>query len=173
MSAGTWQKLDLVARRITPFMITFVLVVLSQVPMHLPSPVPVTPAFAFASIYFWTLHNPDLLPASGVFVIGLLQDILSGVPLGLNAFTMLVGYGIVVSQRRYFFGRSFLVLWWGFAVMAIFIGLLQWMAISLLAGQLLSVAGIVIEQLTAAALYPVLAYFFVAAHRSILRGTPT
>ncbi len=91
MSAGAWQKLDLVARRITPFLITFGLVIFSQVPMHLPAPIPVTPAFAFASIYFWTLHNPDMLPASAVFTIGLLQDILSGVPLGLSAFTMLVG----------------------------------------------------------------------------------
>ncbi len=173
MSSGTWQKLDLVARRITPFLITFGLVVLSQVPMHLPAPVPVTPAFAFASIYFWTLHNPDMLPAPAVFAIGLLQDILSGVPIGLNAFTMLVAYGIIVSQRRFFFGRSFLVLWWGFAAMAVFTGLLQWIAISLLAGEFLSIAVIAIEQLTAMALYPVLAYFFVGAHRSILRGTPT
>lgn len=173
MSSPIWQKLDLVARRITPFLITFGLVLFSQIPMHLPAPVPVTPAFAFASIYFWTLHNPDMLPAPAVFAIGLLQDILSGVPLGLNAFAMLVAYGIIVSQRRYFFGRSFMVLWWGFAVMALFIGLLQWVTISLLSGQLLSVAAIAIEQMTAAALYPVLAYLFVAAHRSILRGTPT
>lgn len=173
MISGTWQKLDLVARRITPFLITFGLVVLSQVPMHLPAPVPVTPAFAFASIYFWTLHNPDMLPAPAVFVVGFLQDILSGVPIGLNAFTMLVGYGIVASQRRFFFGRSFVMLWWGFAAIAVFIGLLQWFAISLLAGQFLSIAVITIEQITAIALYPVLAYFFVAAHRSILRGTPT
>lgn len=173
MSAGAWQKLDLAARRITPFLITFGMVVLSQLPMHLPASVPVTPAFAFAAVYFWTLHNPDTLPAPAVFVAGLLQDILSGVPIGLNAFTMLVGYGVIVSQRRYFFGRSFMVLWWGFAVMAVFTGLLQWAAMSLLVGQMLSMAPVAIEQLTAVALYPLLAYFFVAAHRSILRGTPT
>ena len=54
-----------------------------------------------------------------------------------------------------------------------FAGFLQWVAVTLLAGQFVSPGPIVIEQLTAAALYPVLAYFFVAAHRSILRGTPT
>jgi len=173
MNPATWQKLDLVARRITPFLITFALVIVAQVPMHLPAPVPVTPAFAFASVYFWTLHNPELLPAPAVFAVGMLQDILSGVPLGLNAFTMLLAYGVIISQRRFFFGRSFTMLWWGFVAMAFLTAAMQWSIVSMLAGRMLSVAPIAIEQLTAAALYPVLAYFFVAAHRSILRGTPT
>ena len=49
------------------------------------------------------------------------------------------------------------------------IGLLQWGLMSLLSGRLLAAMPIVVEQLTAAALYPVVAYVFVLTHRSILR----
>ena len=92
-----------------------------------------------------------------------------GLPIGLNAFILLVLYGIVVSQRRYFFGKSFGVLWWGFATVAVVIGALEWAMMSILSATVLSVMPIVVEQLTTAALYPVVAYVFVLTHRSILR----
>ena len=87
----------------------------------------------------------------------------------MNAFVLLALYGLVVSQRRYFFGKSFGVLWWGFATAAIVIGALEWALMSILSGQFLAVTPVAVEQLTAAALYPVIAYIFVLTHRSILR----
>jgi rod shape-determining protein MreD len=169
MKIGVWTRIDLAVRRLTPLLITVGLVILSQVPMHLPAPAPIAPALALISVYFWALHQPDLIPAPAVFAIGLFQDILSGLPVGFNAFILLVIYGLVVSQRRYFFGKSFGVLWWGFATVAVVVGAMEWMAMSLLSAQFLSIVPVVVEQLTAAALYPVVAYVFVLTHRSILR----
>ena len=82
---------------------------------------------------------------------------------------LLVLYGLVVSQRRYFFGKSFVVLWWGFAMLAIVTGFLEWAMMSILSGRFLAVMPVAVEQLTTAALYPVVAYIFVLTHRSILR----
>lgn len=169
MKSSIWLRLDIVARRLTPLLLTLMLVVLSQVPMQLPATTPIAPAFAVISVYFWGLHQPDVLPAPVVFAVGLFQDILGGLPIGLNAFILLALYGLVVSQRRYFFGKSFGVLWWGFATAAVVIGALQWAVMSLLSGQVLAILPIAIEQMTAAALYPVIAYIFVLTHRSILR----
>ena len=169
MNTSIWLRLDLIARRLTPLFLTLVLVVLSQVPMQLPAATPIAPGFVVISVYFWALHQPNVLPAPAVFGVGLFQDILGGLPIGLNAFILLALYGLVVSQRRYFFGKSFGVLWWGFAMAVVLIGLLQWGLMSLLSGQLLAATPIVVEQLTAAALYPVVAYVFVLTHRSILR----
>lgn len=166
---GNWPRIDLALRRITPLLLTLALVILSQVPMQLPSVMPISPGFAVIAVYFWGLHQPDLIPAPAVFAVGIFQDILGGLPLGLNAFILLVLYGIVVSQRRYFFGKSFGVLWWGFATVAVVIGALEWAMMSVLSGTFLAVMPIVIEQLTTAALYPVVAYVFVLTHRSILR----
>lgn len=169
MKTSAWVRIDLALRRLTPLLITLGLVVVSQVPMQLPAAMPIAPAFALISVYFWALHHPDLIPAPAVFVIGLFQDILSGLPIGLHAFILLVVYGLVVSQRRYFFGKSFGVLWWGFATVAVVVGAMEWAAMSLLSVQFLPVLPVAVEQLTAAALYPVVAYVFVLTHRSILR----
>ena len=169
MKSGTWTRLDQVARRLLPFLITVGLVVLSQVPMHLPAAVSITPAFALISVYCWALHQPELMPAPLVFIVGLLQDILSGVPIGLNAFVLLIVYGLVVSQARYITGKAFGVLWWAFATLAVVIGVAQWCLMSLLAGQFISPVPVAVEYLTTAAIYPVVAYVFVLTHRSILR----
>lgn len=166
---GGWTRLDLMARRLTPFLITITLVIVAQVPMHLPAAISIAPAFALIAVYFWGLHQPDLIPAPVVFLIGLLQDILTGVPFGLNAFILLVVYGIVVSQRRFFFGKSFAVLWWGFATLSLVIGALQWIAMSILMGQFLSIGPLLVEYLATAALYPLVAYILVLTHRNILQ----
>ena len=168
IKTGLWLRIDIAARRLAPLVLTLVLVVLSQVPMQLPATMPITPAFAVISIYFWGLHQPDVMPAPAVFAVGLFQDILGGLPIGLNAFLLLVLYGLVVSQRRYFFGKSFGVLWWGFAMLAIVTGVLEWVMMSILSGHFMAVMPVVVEQLTTAALYPVVAYVFVLTHRSIL-----
>ena len=169
MKTSVWVRIDLAVRRLTPLLITLGLVVMAQVPMQLPAAMPITPALALVSIYFWALHQPDLIPAPAVFAIGLFQDILGGQPIGLHAFILLVAYGLVVSQRRYFFGKSFIVLWWGFATVAVVVGATEWAAMSLLSAKLLPVLPVAVEQITAAALYPVIAYVFVLTHRSILR----
>ncbi len=166
---GGWTRLDLLARRLTPFLITITLVIVAQVPMHLPAAISIAPALALIAVYFWGLHQPDLIPAPVVFLIGLLQDILTGVPFGLNALILLVVYGIVVSQRRFFFGKSFAVLWWGFATLSLVIGALQWIAMSILMGQFLSIGPLLVEYLATAALYPLVAYILVLTHRNILQ----
>lgn len=169
MKTSLWLRLDIAARRLAPLLLTLVLIVLSQVPMQLPATMPIAPAFAAISVYFWALHQPDVLPAPVVFAVGLFEDILGGLPIGLNAFILLIVYGLVVSQRRYFFGKSFGVLWWGFAMVAILVGALEWAVMSILSGQVLAILPVAVEQLTTAALYPIVAYVFVLTHRSILR----
>lgn len=167
--SATWQMLDHVARRMTPFLITVGLVILSQVPMQLPAAVGLTPLLALISVYFWALHSPELMPAPAVFVVGLLQDILSGFPVGLNTFILLVVYGLVVSQRRFFFGKSFAVLWWGFATLCIVIAAFQWALTSMLSNAAVPALAIIADYFTTAAVYPLVAYVFVLTHRNILR----
>ena len=74
-------------------------------------------------------------------------------------------------RRFEFIGKAFGVLWWGFAMVAIGIGAMQWFVMSVLTGQFLSVIPVAVEYLTTAAIYPVVAYVFVLTHRSILRET--
>ena len=127
-----------------------------------------TPILPLTIVFFWTLYEPQKLPASAVFLIGIFQDILSGGPIGLWSTLYLVVQYAVLSQRAYFLGRAFQVIWMGFAVTAFTAGLIQWLVMGLMAGELLPLRFILIQMLTTVAFYPMIAHVFRDLRRNIL-----
>ena len=81
MRPAFWQRLDSLARRLTPFGLTVILVLAALIPSHVPEFARVVPALAMVAVYHWAIHRPRLLPAWSVFVLGILQDVLSGTAL--------------------------------------------------------------------------------------------
>jgi len=104
MTPGPWQRMDLLARQLMPSMLTLVLVIINVVPLHIPGFSRVAPLLPLIAVYHWAAFRPRLLPAYAVFLIGLFQDILTGAPIGVNAFVFLAVYGAVLSQKRFFIG---------------------------------------------------------------------
>ena len=102
---GPWIKLDNFARSLAPGLITLLLILLSVMPTKIPGWSHIAPALVLMSVYYWAIYRPDLLPLPAVFALGLIQDVLAGTPIGINAFTLLVAYGLVVSQRRFIRAR--------------------------------------------------------------------
>ena len=118
MNIAIWQKLDYLARAVTPFCLSLVLVILSIIPTQIPSYMEIAPVLALVSIYHWAIYRPNLLPTYSVFILGLLQDLLLGTPVGLYILVFLTIYGVVLSQRRFFVNKSFTLYWSGFAVIS-------------------------------------------------------
>ena len=127
----------------------------------------VVPTLALMAVYYWGLHRADLLPAPAIFVVGFLQDILSGGPLGMNTVIFLAVYGICVSQRRFFYGKSFLVVWWGFMVVAAGALILEWVFTSVLVETVISPRPAYFKYLITIALYPVIAWLFARVQRTL------
>lgn len=167
MKGTVWQRLDLVARNLTPLLVSLCLVVASVVPLRLPEVSYIVPTLALMAIYYWGLHRADLLPAPAVFVVGLLQDMLSGGPIGMNAFIFLAVYGVCVSQRRFFYGKSFLVVWWGFMVVAAGALALEWALSAAFAESLISPRPAYFKYLITIAVYPVVAWLFARMQRTL------
>jgi rod shape-determining protein MreD len=166
---SVWHRLDGVARRLLPFATTILLVVLSVVPLHLPGLGSVAPALALMGVYYWAIFRPDFLPAPAVFAAGLFQDVLSGMPLGVNALAFLVAYEIVSAQRRFFLGKSFMVMWWGFMLIAAGATAGTWLLVSGLSGAFLSPRPVVFQFLLTLALFPCLTWLFIRAQRVLLQ----
>lgn len=118
MNTAIWQKVDLFARSVVPFIMSLLLVILSVVPTYIPDYNQVTPVFALIAIYHWPVYRPNLLSLLPVFFLGFIQDLLLGTPIGLYILVFLTVYGIVFFQRRFFIGRPFIIYWIGFAVIA-------------------------------------------------------
>jgi rod shape-determining protein MreD len=169
MQATLWHWLDAWARKLLPFTITAFLVMLSVTPLHIPGLGTVAPALSLMAVYYWAIFRPDLLPAPAVFAIGLFQDILGGLPLGVTALVLLVVFEIVSSQRRFFLGKSFLVMWWGFMLIAAGATAAMWLLLSTLFATPLAPGPAVVQFLLTLALFPCLTWLFIRAQRAFLQ----
>ena len=93
---------------------------------------------------------------------------LHGIPIGVNVIVFLLVYGVVTSQHRFFFGKSFSVVWMGFGIVlggAIF---LMWLLISMLNNVVIDPLAVSFEYLLALGFYPLLAWGFLRAQKIIL-----
>ncbi|HUI16322.1 MAG TPA: rod shape-determining protein MreD [Alphaproteobacteria bacterium] len=169
MMSGLAFQLDRAARRLFPFAFSVLLVVLSVVPLPVPGYGLVVPSFALMAVYYWAIHRPDLLPAPAVFALGLLEDILSGAPTGLNTLVLLLVYGAMRNQRRPFLGKPFAVMWFGFLVVAPAAIFAHWLFASALAGRIIPAHTAFVQLLLTLAFYPWLTWLFAAGQRAFLR----
>lgn len=170
MTLTFWQRLDRAGRSLAPFAVTVLLVLMGMVPLPIPAYAPVAPSFGLMAVYYWTIHRPDLLRPSAVFAIGLLQDLLSGTPLGLSALVLVSVHWTVLHQRRLFLASTFVLMWFGFALVVLGSGFLQWLVHSAFHATLLRIDTMLGQAVLTLALFPMFAWIFVRVHRAFLPG---
>ncbi len=115
---GVWHRLDIVARSISPFFVTLLLVLFGLVPLHISDLSPIVPSLALIGVFFWSVHRADLMPIWAVFLIGLAQDVLTGGVIGPGIIGLLIAHALVVWQLRFFLSASFAMIWCAFMLVA-------------------------------------------------------
>lgn len=171
MTPTLWQRLDEAARQLTPLLLTLLFVMLAMMPFGVPALAPVLPWLALIAVYYWSVHRPDLMPAVAVFAVGLFHDLLAGSALGVGMLVLLLVHAVVMNQRRFFRSQSFLVIWFGFAVVGAGAMALVWLFNAVLAGQLIEASPAAFQYLTTVAAYPLLAWVFARVQRDVLRSS--
>ena len=161
--------MDLLARYLSPSFITLFLVVVSVVPIRTLDFTTVVPLLPLISVYHWAIFRPTLLPIYAVFLIGILQDILTGSPIGVHALVFVLVYGSVLSQKNFFTGKSFFILWIGFALMAAGALVVNWLAISILSVAILDFHNAIIQYILTLGIYPAVAWLFLRWQSAFLR----
>jgi rod shape-determining protein MreD len=164
-----WQRMDLWARHLLPVCLTLLLLLLSLVPMRVPDFANVAPKLTLVSIYYWSIYRPDLLPVHAAFLLGLLLDIVSAMPIGVNALIFVLLHGFVSSRRRFFLGKGFLVTWWAFSVIGGGAIGLSWLLASALLGRWMDVQPVLFTYFLTMASYPVFGWFLIRAQVTFLR----
>jgi rod shape-determining protein MreD len=170
MTGGFWSRLDQTGRNIAPFAVTVALMLFGMVPLRLPSYAAVAPMLPLMALYYWVIHRPDLLRPSVAFGLGLLQDLLSGTPLGMTPLIYVLVYWVVLTQRRFFLGTSFTMLWFGFALIALGASVVGWLAWSILNLRLLSPDPALMQAVMTIAVFPVFGWLFIRIHRAFLQA---
>ena len=169
MTPSLWHRLDLLARQLTPSMLTLILVIISVVPIRILNFSTAVPLLPLMSVYHWAIFRPRLLPAYAVFLIGILQDILTGSPIGVNSLVFLLVYGAVLSQKKFFSGKSFFILWLGFSLIAAGASGLNWLAVSILNVSVVEFHTAAFQYLLTLGFFPAVAWVFLCWQRTFLR----
>jgi len=169
MKRSVWMRMDKWAWRLTPFALTLILVIVNMIPMHIPGYARVVPLLSLMAVYHWTVFRPELLPAAAVFVIGLLQDILSGTPIGIHALVFLIVYGVVISQRRFLAGKSFAVVWLGFSIVATGAAVISWVLMSMYHAALVDPRPVFFQYLLTLGVFPPLGWLLMRWQNAFLR----
>ncbi len=168
MRTTTVQRLDGWLRHSTPMAFTALLAILSVVTIGIPGYAAVVPGYTAMATFYWAIYRPDLQPASALFLIGILQDILVGTPIGLTAITLLLVHALALSQRRTLIAKPFVLTWLGFVVIQLPASLLGWAVMSGLAFRPIGPEPAVFQYLVSALGFPLVAWLFVRLHRHVV-----
>jgi rod shape-determining protein MreD len=152
-------------RATIPGLTLILCIFVATIPMGLPYLSDVTPFLSLMAVYYWSIYRPDLMPAVVVFAGGLLQDVLTGGPVGLLALVLVLVHGVGVSQRGVFLGKSFQVEWWGFGLVTVAAVLFGWAAASLYFTTFIDSRAFVVQALLTVAIYPLVTRLFSRAAR--------
>ena len=120
------KKLENLLRLMVPHVLLLVLLLLSLVNLPLPYVGTVKPYLVLMAVYYWSIYRPTLVPPLLCFLMGMLLDIISGVPMGLNAFILVGVQWLVRDQRRFLMGQPYMTTWLVFGLVSLACGVWQW-----------------------------------------------
>jgi len=147
------------ARAGIPFFVSLLLILAATLPYGLPKSSLAAPVLALISVYYWSVFRPELMPAGAAFLLGLLVDVLSGGPPGLNALVLILVHWAASGQRRALAGKSFAVGWLGYLLIAAGAAVINWFFASLFHTTAIESVPLVVSHAIGTAAYPLVAIF--------------
>ena len=168
MLSAIWQRVDQNARLATPFIVTLVFVLLGVIVWPLPRFGEVAPPLALMGVYYWAIHRPDLFRPGMAFLIGLLNDALHLLPLGLSALIFVGAHQLVFSQRRFFAGHSFFMMWWGFALTVLLALFTEWSFLSVIRWEMIPFLPVFLQVVLAIVIFPLPCWLLIRLQRAAL-----
>jgi rod shape-determining protein MreD len=168
VKAKSAEPVEGLGPKLVPVTLTVLFAIFSVVPLQIPGYAAVTPSFVLISIFHWTIYRPEHMPYLAVFLIGLFVDLLTSAPgsvVGLSSLIFLMVRSVVLDQRRFFAGKSFPVLWWGFAVAAIAVDSAYWAGDSAVSASVLEARGFAFQAVLTIAFFPILTLLFARIQR--------
>ncbi|MDR3451010.1 MAG: rod shape-determining protein MreD [Alphaproteobacteria bacterium] len=165
-----WQRLDHALRLAVPATVTLLMTLLGVIVWPLPYLGPVAPPLAFIGLYYWSAHRPDLFPPAVAFGIGIVNDMLNDLPLGVSALLFTLAHQLIFQQRRFFAGQSFLMLWSGFALASAIFMLAEWTLIALINWQIAPFLPVLLQTVLAIIIFPVPCWILIRMQRAVFMG---
>lgn len=165
---SSYRKIEGFAARVIPALLTFFIALLMAIPMHgAVLGTGMTPAIVLICIFYWGVYSPGVLPYSFLFLLGIVQDALSGQPLGLSSFVNM-GFAYLLHSQRKLMGRAlFGTVWVSCALLIAMATLVQWAIISLYVGKAYPLAVPLMRWVVTCIAYPPLHVLFTQVYKRL------
>lgn len=106
--------------------VIIVFLLLNVVNFSLPHTGDFKPFFLLMAVYYWSVYRPTVIPVAYTFALGVLLDLLTHMPPGMSALILLAVQHIVRKSRLFLMGQSYITVWLGYAVTAVFYAAAFW-----------------------------------------------
>ena len=88
--------------------------------------------FAHVLIFYWTLKNPYYLSYGSIFIAGLINDVVIGIPIGISSFCYLLICTVTAYLRNITLTPNFINDWLSFLFTILLINSIQVMSLDLI-----------------------------------------
>jgi rod shape-determining protein MreD len=134
----TWgPRLDVFLKSCVPYVALLLCVLADIVSFDIPTYQNIRPSFSLMGLFYWSIFRPSVVPVWLAFLIGIVLDVMSGYPAGMNALFFSIILLVLGDQRRIFLRQSFLTVYLGFALVLVLFYGGQWLIFSGIAGTFL------------------------------------
>ena len=150
------EQTDIILRIFITYVVMFILFLLSMISFSTPLSTTIEIPFILIMIYYWMIYRPSLLSPLLIFIVGICIDLLSGFPLGISSFVLVIVRKIIFDQRVFLTSQNFIVIWLGFLVVSSITLFLQWGLFGLISLQWTPVFPVIITIIATTLLFPVI-----------------
>ncbi len=134
---------------------------LHAAPTRLPQGPDLLPLLPLMTLYIWSCRRPDFVSPAVIFLVGLLQDLLIGGPMGVWAFSYLVAFGVARHRDVDAQGLDPGPATVRFAALAAIAFLVAWLTASAALGALVGGGPLLAEAVFTILVFPVFAWAFI------------
>lgn len=129
----TWtEQAEIAARMVVPYGLLAILLLFNMIVLVFSFAGAVKAPLFLMAVYYWSIYRPTLLPIWLVFLAGCILDLISGLPLGLNALIFVITRWRVADQRRFLMSQNFFMIWVGFSLISFIAHFVQWIIIGII-----------------------------------------
>lgn len=122
----------------------------------------------YAGIYFWQSQRPDAFNFLSAFVLGVIADVLGGLPLGINITSFLALYLLSIRIIRHFNIQRFSYSWFWFFIAVLITMIFKSAIVSALYRRIIPINPLLFELSLTIALYPICARFYIWSERRFI-----
>ena len=161
------EKIDYAARLCVPYVVMFILIMVNMSYLHLPLSFSVTLPITLMVVYYWSIYRPTLVSPVFIFIVGVLMDLLGGLPIGLTAFLLLLVRHIISDQRVFLTTQPFFIIWLVFFVVSLFSFGAQWFLFGLASLQWTPLQPVAANIILGVLVFPIVILFLNLSHKTL------